>query len=160
MSEEQYKKDKKEIKSEKTKDYQLKNNNKNKEEMKPIFLNDEKRNNVFNLEQELYKNNNDLNNISKIDIDCSSSIFNTEGLFFNKNDIMNTSKINLKDEDLSYEDIKEGEEIKSYFNKSLIEKIENPFYGDDKTDQTDSFYNADKSKFFNYDFFGDDNNNE
>ena len=160
MSEEQYKKDKKEIKSEKTKDYQLKYNNKNKEEMKPIFLNDEKRNNVFNLEQELYKNNNDLNNISKIDIDCSSSIFNTEGLFFNKNDIMNTSKINLKDEDLSYEDIKEGEEIKSYFNKSLIEKIENPFYGDDKTDQTDSFYNADKSKFFNYDFFGDDNNNE
>ena len=128
--------------------------------MKPIFLNDEKRNNVFNLEQELYKNNNDLNNISKIDIDCSSSIFNTEGLFFNKNDIMNTSKINLKDEDLSYEDIKEGEEIKSYFNKSLIEKIENPFYGDDKTDQTDSFYNADKSKFFNIDFFGDDNNNE
>jgi hypothetical protein len=168
MSEEQYKKDKKEIKSDKTsKYYQLKNNKKNKEEMKPIFLNDEKRNNAFNIEQELYKsikkdnlNNNDLNNISKIEIDCSSSIFNTDGLFFNKADAMNTSKINLKDESISYEDIKEGEEIKSYFNKSLIEKIENPFFGDDKTDQTDSFYNIDKSKFFNYDFFADDNNNK
>ena len=168
MSEEQYKKDKKEIKSDKTsKYYQLKNNKKNKEEMKPIFLNDEKRNNAFNIEQELYKsikkdnlNNNDLNNISKIEIDCSSSIFNADGLFFNKADAMNTSKINLKDESISYEDIKEGEEIKSYFNKSLIEKIENPFFGDDKTDQTDSFYNIDKSKFFNYDFFADDNNNK
>ena len=168
MSEEQFKKDKKEIKSEKTtKNIKLKDNNKNKEEKKNTFLNDEKKNNSFNLEHELYKsikkdnmNNNDLNNLSKIEIDCSSSLFNTDGLFFNKTDAMNTSKINLKDESISYEDLKEGEEIKSYFNKSLIEKIENPFFGDDKTDQTDSFYNIDKSKFFNYDFFGDDNNDE
>ena len=74
---------------------------------------------------------------------------------------MNTSKINFKEESVSNEDIKENEEIGSYFNKSLIDKIENPFYGDGKNDdQFEMLFNKDKSKIFNYDFFGDDNNNE
>ena len=34
-----------------------------------------------------------------------------------------------------------------------------PFCGDDKNDeQFEILYNKDKSKFFNYDFFGNDNN--
>jgi len=104
--------------------------NKKTEEMKPIFLNDEKTNNAFNLEKDLYKSlkkengdNIDSNNLSKIEIDCSNSLFNFDG-FFCKNDPMNTSKINFKDESMSNEDIKEGEEIRNYFNKSLIDKIE------------------------------------
>ena len=138
--------------------------NKKTEEMKPIFLNDEKTNNAFNLEKDLYKSlkkdsgdNIDSNNLSKIEIDCSNSLFNFDG-FFCKNDPMNTSKINFKDESMSNEDIKEGEEIKNYFNKSLIDKIENPFWGEDKNDQFESMYNKDKSRFFNFDFFGNDNN--
>ena len=138
--------------------------NNNKEEMNPLFLNDDKRNNAFNIEKELYKsskkdnvnNNNEINNISKIEIDCSNSIFNCDGIFFNKNDQMNSSKINFNDEII---DIEEGEEIRNYFNKSLIDKIENPFFGEDKNDQLENLYNKDKSKFFNYDFF-DDNNKE
>jgi len=138
--------------------------NKKTEEMKPIFLNDEKTNNAFNLEKDLYKSlkkdsgdNIDSNNLSKIEIDCSNSLFNFDG-FFCKNDPMNTSKINFKDESMSNEDIKEGEEIRNYFNKSLIDKIENPFWGEDKNDQFESMYNKDKSRFFNFDFFGNDNN--
>ena len=105
--------------------------------------------------------NNDINNISKIEIDCSNSIFNFDGFFFNnKNDTLNTSKINFRDESVvSNEDIKENEEIRNYFNESLMEKIENPFFGDDKNEQMEMLYNKDKSKFFNYDFFGDDKNN-
>ena len=149
------------------------NTNKNidkKEEMKPIFLKDEKRNNAFNLEQELYKsikreginnnNNNEVNNSSKIEIDTSNSIFNYEGFFF-KNDPMNMSKINInKDDSVSNEDIKEGEEIKNYFNKSLIDNIENPFSIEDKEQLESMYNNIDKSRFFNYDFFNDDNNDD
>ena len=162
ISEKQDKKDgKKNEKSDKEKDidnnseklnYYYKLNSKNSkkdEEMNPIFLNDEKRNNA--------KNNIDINNLSKIEIDCSNSLFNFDG-FFCKDDPMNTSKINFRDESVSNEDIKEGEEIRNYFNKSLIDKIENPFWGEDKNDQFESKYNKDKSRFFNFDFFGNDNN--
>ena len=72
---------------------------------------------------------------------------------------MNTSKINCKEESVSNENTKENEEIKSYSNKSLIEIIENPFCRDDKNDaQFEMLYIKDKSKFFNYDFFGNDHN--
>ena len=127
--------------------------------MNTIFLNDEKRNNAFNLEHGLYKSlkkdnqdNNDLNNLSKIEIECSNSLFNFEGFFY-KNDTMNTSKINFRDESVSNEEIKEGEEINNYFNKSLIDKIENPFCAGDKNDQSELMDNKDNSRFFNYDFF-------
>ena len=142
------------------------NDNKKKEEMNTIFLNDEKRNNAFNLEHGLYKSlkkdnqdNNDLNNLSKIEIECSNSLFNFEGFFY-KNDTMNTSRINFRDESVSNEDIKEGEEINNYFNKSLIDKIENPFCAEDKNDQSELMYNKDNSRFFNYDFFNDNNNDD
>jgi len=149
------------------------NTNKNKEkkeEMKPIFLKDEKRNNAFNLEQELYKsikreginsnNNNEVNNSSKIEIDTSNSILNYEGLF-SKNDPMNISRINInKDDSVSNEDIKEGEEIKKYFNKSLIDNIENPFSIEDKEQLESMYNNIDKSRFFNYDFFNEENNDD
>ena len=125
-----------------------------------MFLNNEKKSNVFNLEHEMQNlkkkesinsiNSNELNNPSKIEIDCSNSLFNYDGFFYNKSDLMNTSKINFKEESVISEDFKEGEEIKNYFNKSLIDKIENPFFGDDKNE----------SRFFNYDFFNDDNNND
>ena len=134
--------------------------------MNIAFLNDEKRNNAFNLEQDLHKSlkkdnpdNNDLNILSKIDIDCSNSLFNLDGFFF-KTDAMNTSKINYKDDSVSNEDMKEGEEIKNYFNKSLIDKIENPFWGEEKNEQLELMLNKDNSRFFNYDFFNDNNNND
>ena len=143
--------------------YYQKNNNKKNEEMNTAFLNDEKRNNVFNLEQDLHKSlkkdntdNNDLNNLSKIEID-SNSLFNLDG-FFCKTDAMNTSKINYKDDSVSNEDMKEGEEIKNYFNKSLMDKIENPFCCEEKNEQLELMLNKDNSRFFNYDFFNDNNN--
>ena len=145
MPKEQYKKEKKEPKSEKI------NKEKNiiiEKEINSGFLKDRKK-----------ENDNVLNNLEKIEIDCSNSIFNFDGFMFNKNDLLNTSKINFKEEIVGDEDIKENEEIRNYFNKSLMEKIENPFYGDDKNDsQFEMLYDKDKSKFFNYDFFGDDNN--
>ena len=118
-------------------------------------MNDDKRKNTFKQDN---LNNNDINNISKIEIDCSNSLFNYDGFFFNKNDPMNTSKINYKEDIIGDEDIKEGEEIKNYFNKSLMDNIENPFCGDYKNETLESIYNRDKSKFFNFDFFNDENN--
>ena len=56
-----------------------------------------------------------------MEIDCSNSIFNFDRFIFNKNDILNICKINFKEESVSNGNIKENEEIKSYFNKSLIE---------------------------------------
>ena len=43
---------------------------------------------------------------------------------------MNKFNINIninKDDSVSNKDIKKGEEIKNYFNKSLIDNIESPF---------------------------------
>ena len=180
MSEQQLKKDKKEIKSAKiAKEKNTLNDNKDKlnyyfslndkeiknkkEKMNPIFFNDKKMNNAYIMEQDLYKSlkkdNLNINGPNKIEIDTTNSLFNYEGFFYNnKNDSMDASKINFKEEISGEEDIKENEDIKNYFNKSLIDKIENPFFLDDKNETLESIYNRDKSKFFNFDFFNDDNN--
>ena len=109
----------------------------------PTISTDEKKNKEIIIEQESIKNN-DSKNISNNENDCSNSLFNFEG--FVKNDFNDNSKINNDNNSFSYEDIKEGDEINYYFNKSLIDKIDNPYLDED---------NVDKSKYFDLDFFGD-----
>ena len=107
--------------------YPLNNNsNNNMNEMNPTFLNDEKSNKEFNFEQELLKN------IEKNDSTMNeyNSIFNCDNFIFN-------------DYNENEEEIK-----RSFFNKSLMDDIENPYLNEEETE---------KSRFFKYDFF---NNNK
>ena len=111
-------------------------------EINLIFLNNENTNKESGIEQEL-SNNIDENNLSKIEStslnhDNSNSIYN---------DLINSSKIYSREEYESNEDIKDVEEnIKDFFNKSLLDKIENPYIDEEKSK---------KFGFLKFDFFND-----
>ena len=111
-------------------------------EINLIFLNNENTNKESGNEQELL-NNIDENNLSKIEStslnhDNSNSIYN---------DLINSSKIYSREEYESNEDIKDVEEnIKDFFNKSLLDKIENPYIDEEKSK---------KFGFLKFDFFND-----
>ena len=127
--------------------YPLNNNTNDKiNEMNPIFLNEEKSiksNKELSFEKDLLKN------IEKNDStknENTNSMFNFDNFIFN--DIMNLTKANNKEEyENNEEDINEGEEeIKGFFNKSLIDNIEDPYLDYEKDE---------KSRFFKFDFFND-----
>ena len=113
--------------------------------MNPTFLKDEKINKEINLEQESLKNT-DSKNISNNEIDTSIQFFNFDFDGFLKSDFNDENKINNNDESVSLEDIKEGDEIHHYVNKSLMENIDNPDMDEE---------NVDKSRFFAFDFFNE-----
>ena len=133
---------KSEPKKDKKQKKKIENNDK---QMNPTFLKDEKINKEINLEQESLKNT-DSKNISNNEIDTSIQFFNFDFDGFLKSDFNDENKINNNDESVSLEDIKEGDEIHHYVNKSLMENIDNPDMDEE---------NVDKSRFFAFDFFNE-----
>ena len=129
---------------EKLKYYYLLNNNINNNinEMNPTFLNDEKSNKELSFEHDLLKN---IEKNESVKNENTNSIFNFDNFIFN--DIMNSKTSNKEDYESNEENINEGEEqFKNFFNKSLMDDIENP-YLDEETNE--------KSRFFKFDFFND-----
>ena len=116
--------------------------------MIPTFLNNEKIDTEFDFEQEIFKNSN-TKNITNIDFDNYNSGFNFDFNTFFKNDEMDSS-INNNEEYSNLEDMKEGEDINHYVNKSLMENIDNPDLNEGKEE-------GDSSRFFQFDFFKDKN---
>ena len=136
------------FKSEPKKDKKQKKKIENNDtQMNPTFLKDEKINKEINLEQESLKNI-DSKNISNNEIDTSIQFFNFDFEGFLKSDFNDENKINNNDESASLGDIKEGDEIHHYVNKSLMENIDNPDMDEE---------NVDKSRFFAFDFFNEKN---
>lgn len=124
------------------------NNNIKKEEMNPIFLNDEKLNSEFNYEQDLIKS------FKKYDSKNEDNFIDFNYHFFDKN------PISTQQED-------EGEYSGNYDDfkfKSLIDNLnnENPFSDEQKSkDENDEFDEFDKNKFGlkYFDMGFDDNDN-
>ena len=127
----------------------INNNDKdNNNKMIPTFLNNEKIDTEFDFEQEIFKNSN-TKNITNIDFDNYNSGFNFDFNTFFKNDEMDSS-LNNNEEYSNLEDMKEGEDINHYVNKSLMENIDNPDLNEGKEE-------GDSSRFFQFDFFKEKN---
>ena len=116
--------------------------------MNPIFLHDEKMNKEIDFENEILKNS-DNKNIINIDFENYNSGFNFDFNNFFKNDEMDLS-LNNNEDFSNLEDIKEGEDINHYVNKSLMDNIENPDLNEEKEME-------ENSRFFQFDFFKDKN---